>query len=254
MEVKIVGESNLTVSEGNPASFTCSLWCVAPSIACIGVSPTWTKQGGIGDNNIPDGAEISTRHTNTTLSFSSTAAGDTGAYICRGMTQNFTSSDVAHLTVNGNYVFQLSLIFNLITKIFMNFLYVFAAVPVTMVIPAVVSSMPNQTATLHCTSSMPQAMCSFYKENSTTVIVTGEGNVDLHILSAQSSDAGSYVCRCTNSEGTSEDSGMIVCKCVCVCMSVCMCLCVYVFVCMCVCCMCVYTCKYMCICDHADLQ
>lgn len=114
------------------------------------------------------------------------------------------------------------------------------AVPVTTVTPAVVSGMPNQTVILHCTSSMPQAMCSFYKENSTTVIVTGEGRVDLQILSAQSSDAGSYVCRCTNSEGTSEDNGTIVCKCVCVCSCIYMCLCAKY--------MCMYIRMYVCVC------
>ena len=120
------------------------------------------------------------------------------------------------------------------------------AVPVTTVTPAVVSGMPNQTVILHCTSSMPQAVCSFYKENSTTVIVTGEGGVDLQILSAQSSDAGSYVCRCTNSEGTSEDNGTIVCKCVSVCS------CMYVHVCICDCvrntCACIYICMCVCTC------
>ena len=107
MEVKIVGQSNVTISEGDPASFTCSVQCVAPSASCIGVSATWTRQGGTGDDDIPDGAEISTRHTNTTLSFPSATARDTGAYVCRGITQDFSSSDVAYLTVNGNYIFQL---------------------------------------------------------------------------------------------------------------------------------------------------
>ena len=107
--MKIFDQSNLTVSEGDPASFTCSVQCVAPGIACIGVSANWTRRGDGSDSNIeqlPDGAVISTNHTNITLSFPSTTAGGSGAYVCTGMTLNFSTSDVVYLTVKGNYVFQ----------------------------------------------------------------------------------------------------------------------------------------------------
>ena len=105
LEVKIFGQSNLTVSEGDPASFTCSVQCVAPGIACVGVSANWTRHGDTGDSDVellPDGAMISMKHTNITLSFPTTTAGDTGAYVCTGVTQNFSSSDMAYLTVKGN--------------------------------------------------------------------------------------------------------------------------------------------------------
>ena len=100
--MKILDQSNLTVSEGDPASFTCSVQCVAPGIACVGVSVNWTRHGGIGDKQLPNGAIVSTDHTNTTLSLSTTTAGDMGAYVCTGMTQKFSSSDMAYLTVKGN--------------------------------------------------------------------------------------------------------------------------------------------------------
>ena len=94
-----------------------------------------------------------------------------------------------------------------------------------MVTPEVISTVPNQTVTLHCTSNTPEAVCSFYREGDVNgTRLTGEGGVDLQILSPQSYDAGVYVCRCTNSEGSSEDNGTIVCKCVClsICLSVCL--------------------------------
>ena len=100
--MKIFDQSNLTVSEGDPATFTCSVQCVAPGIACIGVSANWTRRGGAGDEQLPDGVVISTKHTNITLSFPTTIAGDMGVYVCTGMTQNFISSDLAYLTVEGN--------------------------------------------------------------------------------------------------------------------------------------------------------
>lgn len=103
--MKIIGQSNLTVSEGDSASFTCLVQCVAPGIACVGVSVNWTRHGHAGDNDtqqFSDGAKISTRHINSTLFFPSTIAGDMGTYVCTGMTQNFTSSDVARLIVKGN--------------------------------------------------------------------------------------------------------------------------------------------------------
>ena len=106
-----------------------------------------------------------------------------------------------------------------------------------MVTPEVISTVPNQTVTLQCTSSTPEAMCSFYRGgdvNRTSVIVTGEGGVDLQILSPRSSDAGGYVCRCMNSEGSSEDNGTIVCECiVCVHARACVRVCVHVHVCTC---------------------
>lgn len=108
LEVKIFGQSNLTVSEGNPASFTCLVQCVAPGIACVGVTANWTRHGDDNILQLPERATISKKHTNMTLSFASTTAGDMGAYMCIGVTQNFSSSDVAYLIVNGNYVvFQL---------------------------------------------------------------------------------------------------------------------------------------------------
>ena len=107
LEVKIFDQSNLTVSEGEPASFTCSVQCVAPGIACVGVSANWTRHGGTGDGQLPNGAVVSMEHTNITLSFTTTTAGDMGAYVCTGMTQNFNNSDMAYLTVKGNNLFQL---------------------------------------------------------------------------------------------------------------------------------------------------
>lgn len=107
LEVDILGQSNLTVSKGDPASFTCLVRCVTPGIACVGVSAHWTRYRDTGDDSIqqlPDGAKVSMRHTNTTLLFPSTTAGDMGTYICTAMTYNFTDSDVAHLTVNGNQI------------------------------------------------------------------------------------------------------------------------------------------------------
>ena len=89
-----------------------------------------------------------------------------------------------------------------------------------MVTPRVASTIPNQPVTLYCASNAPEALCSFYREsdvNRTSAIVTGEGGVDLQILSPESSDAGVYVCRCMNSEGSSEDNGTITSECVCMC-------------------------------------
>ena len=115
LEVKILGQSNLTVSEGDPVSFTCLVQCVAPSIACVSVSGNWTRHGGDDDTQqLPDGAKISRRHTNTTLSFPSANVGDMGTYICRGVVQSFSGSDVAHLTVNGNNCI------SIMTMIFIN--------------------------------------------------------------------------------------------------------------------------------------
>jgi len=104
LKVNILNQSNLTVSEGDPASFTCLVHCDSPGIACVGVSAHWARYESTNDSikQLPDGAKVSVRHTNTTLSFPSTTAGDMGMYICTAMIQNFTDSDVAYLTVNGN--------------------------------------------------------------------------------------------------------------------------------------------------------
>ena len=104
--MKIFDQLNLTVSKGDPASFTCSVRCIAPGFACIGLSAGWTRRGDGGNSSteqLPDGAVISTRHTNITLSFSSATVEGSGAYVCTGMTLNFSTSDVAYLTVKGNY-------------------------------------------------------------------------------------------------------------------------------------------------------
>ena len=94
-----------------------------------------------------------------------------------------------------------------------------------------VSTIPNQPVIFYCASNTTEAVCSFYRGNDvnrTSAIVTGEGGVDLQILSPQSSDAGVYVCRCVNNEGSSEDNGTITCEFVCVCVFVC----VHVYLCM----------------------
>lgn len=103
--MKIFGQSNLTVSEGDIASFTCLVRCMAPGIACVGLSVNWTRRGDVSDNDIqqlPDGTKISMEHANATLSFPSAIAGDMGVYVCTGSTQNFSSSVAAYLTVKGN--------------------------------------------------------------------------------------------------------------------------------------------------------
>jgi len=83
---------------------------------------------------------------------------------------------------------------------------------VTVVVETNVSVPRGQPATLHCTSSgSPQPECSFYKadDENMEVIANAIGAVDLSIASTEPSDAGSYVCECSNSEGSSQASATI---------------------------------------------
>ena len=91
--------------------------------------------------------------------------------------------------------------------------FVSTAIPVTVVLETNVSVTRGQPATLQCTSTgSPQPECSFYKadDENMEVIATGSGAVDLIIANTQPSDAGSYVCECSNSKGTSQASATIL--------------------------------------------
>ena len=85
----------------------------------------------------------------------------------------------------------------------------------TVVIEANVSVTRGQPATLQCISTgSPQPECSFYKadDENMEVIATGSGAVDLTIASTEPSDAGSYVCECSSSRGSSRASATILGK------------------------------------------
>jgi len=97
----------------------------------------------------------------------------------------------------------------------LEFAIISTAAPVTIVIEANVSVPLGQPATLQCISTgSPQPECSFYKadDENMEVIANAIGAVDLNIAHTKSSDAGSYVCECSNSEGSSQASATIIGK------------------------------------------
>lgn len=96
--MKILDDSNVTVSAAEPVSFTCSSRCVDTSVVCIGVETQWTRHG---EDELPTSTRVLTGHLNSTLHFPATNSEDAGVYVCTGRIFNYSESDTAFLSVNG---------------------------------------------------------------------------------------------------------------------------------------------------------